>query len=251
MAGRNDSSSLMEEVLTIRMHTKVTSGGRNLNFAALVAIGNGKGRIGLGYGKAPGVPQAIEKANKRARESMFEVPLIGDTLSHEQIGEHKSSRVLLKPAAPGTGAKAGGTVRAILLVLGVHNVLTKSLGRNNPINLAQATIDGLKKMRLPGEVEELRNKKIVVKHPQWELSRKAEKLEEEETKKEETAKDLNNEGEDVPVDDDAPEEAVNKNPEAKADKTEKEEAETELETKAASDDDDEAKPTERSEENGN
>lgn len=159
----------MEEVLTIRMHTKVTSGGRNLNFAALVAVGDGKGRVGLGYGKAPGVPQAIEKANKRASESMFNVPLIGDTLSHEQVGAHKSSRVLMKPAAPGTGVKAGGTVRAILQVLGVHNVLTKSLGRNNPVNLAQAAMDALKNMRHPGEVGELRERRIVMKHPQWSL----------------------------------------------------------------------------------
>ncbi len=167
MAQRGSSSGLMEEVLTIRMHTKVTRGGRNLTFAALVAVGNGRGRIGLGHGRATGVPLAIEKANKRARESMFEVPLIGDTLSHEQIGEHKSSRVLLKPAAPGTGVKAGGTIRGMLQVLGVHNVLTKSLGRNNPINLAQAAVDGLKKMRPPQEVEELRGIKIDLKHPQW------------------------------------------------------------------------------------
>ncbi len=167
MAQRVNSSEMLEEVLTIRMHTKVTKVGRNLTFAALVAVGNGRGRIGLGYGKASGVPLAIEKANKRAMENMFEVPLIGDTLSHEQIGEHKSSRVLLKPAAPGTGVKAGGTIRGMLQVLGVHNVLTKSLGRNNPINLAQAAVDGLKKMRPVEEVENLRGRKIDLKHPQW------------------------------------------------------------------------------------
>ena len=98
---------------------------------------------------------------------MFEVPLIGDTLSHEQIGEYKASRVLLKPAAPGTGVKAGGTLRGILMVLGVHNVLTKSLGRNNPINLAHAAMNALENMRRPQEVEELRGIKIVLKHPQW------------------------------------------------------------------------------------
>lgn len=170
MAERDNSSGLMEEVLTIRMHTKVTKGGRNLTFAALVAVGDGKGRVGLGYGKAPGVPQAIEKANKRARQDMIEVPLIGDTLSHEQIGEHKSSRVLLKPAAPGTGVKAGGAVRSILLVLGVHNALTKSLGRNNPINLALATMDGLTSLRPRHEAEQLRGRPIALKHPQLNVS---------------------------------------------------------------------------------
>lgn len=167
MAQRVKSSDLMEEVLTIRMHTKVTKGGRNLTFAALVAVGDGHGKIGLGHGRATGVPQAIEKANKRARESMFSVPLIGDTLCHEQIGYHKASKVLLKPAAPGTGVKAGATIRAMLQVLGVHNVLTKSLGRNNPINLSQAAVDALKKMRLPDDVEALRGREIIIKHPQW------------------------------------------------------------------------------------
>ncbi len=170
MAAQGQSSGLMEEVLTIRMHTKVTRGGRNLTFAALVAVGDGHGKIGLGHGRATGVPLAIEKANKRARESMIEVPLIGDTLSHEQIGVHKSSRVLLKPAAPGTGVKAGGTIRAMLQVLGVHNILTKSLGRNNPINLSQAAMNALKTMRKPQEVEELRGRNIVLKHPQWSSS---------------------------------------------------------------------------------
>lgn len=156
----------MDEVLTIRMHTKVTKGGRNLSFAALVAVGNGNGRVGLGYGKAPGVPMAIEKANKEARDCMIEVPLIGDTVCHEETGRHKSSEVLLKPASPGTGVKAGGTVRAIMQVLGVHNVLTKSLGRNNPLNLAQATMNALSDMRSVEEVEKLRGVPVFLKHPQ-------------------------------------------------------------------------------------
>ncbi len=195
MAQRVNSSNLMEEVLTIRMHTKVTKGGRNLTFAALVAVGDGRGKIGIGHGRATGVPQAIEKANKRASESMFSVPLIGDTLSHEQIGYHKSSKVLLKPAAPGTGVKAGGTIRAMLQVLGVHNVLTKSLGRNNPINLAQAAVDALKKMRRPDEVESLRGCDLIIKHPQWNVDNSV--------KEEPTTDDTlsEEEGQDVPADD--------------------------------------------------
>jgi len=162
----------MEEVLTIRMHTKVTKGGRNLSFGALVAVGDGRGRVGLGYGKAAGVPMAIEKANKKAQQAMIQVPLIGDTVCHEQQGRHKSSLVIIKPAAPGTGVKAGATVRAILQVVGVRNVLTKSLGRNNPINLAQAAMDALKNMRTIREVERLRGITIQIMHPQWEAWRK-------------------------------------------------------------------------------
>jgi small subunit ribosomal protein S5 len=167
MADQSSKSGLLTEVLTIRMHTKVTKGGRNLSFAALVAVGNGNGKVGIGYGKAPGVPMAIEKANARARDEMVEVPLIGDTVGHEQVGEHKSSRVIIKPAAPGTGVKAGRTVRSILQTLGVHNVLTKSVGRNNPLNVAQATMNALKSMRSLEELERLRGKTVYLRHPQW------------------------------------------------------------------------------------
>ncbi|MFP4175632.1 MAG: 30S ribosomal protein S5 [Planctomycetota bacterium] len=166
MADWDNQGGLMDEVLTIRMHTKVTSGGRNLSFAALVAVGDGNGKVGLGYGKAPGVPMAIEKANKEARESMLDVPLVGDTVCHQHTGRHKSSEVFIKPAAPGTGVKAGATVRSIMQVLGVHNVLTKSLGRNNPLNLAKATMTALKEMRSVEEVEELRGVPVFLKHPQ-------------------------------------------------------------------------------------
>jgi len=172
MADRDEKSGLMDEVLTIRMHTKVTKGGRNLSFGALVAVGDGNGRVGLGYGKAPGVPMAIEKANKRAKQCMIDVPLIGDTVGHEQVGRHKSSEVLIKPAAPGTGVKAGATVRAIMQVLGVHNVLTKSLGRNNPINLAQAAMNALETMRSTAEVGRLRGTSVSLSHPQLDIEQK-------------------------------------------------------------------------------
>ena len=120
-----------------------------------------------GYGKARGVPMAIEKAAKEAKQKMVSVPLVGDTVSHEQQGEHKAAKVLLKPAAPGTGVKAGSAVRAIMSVLGVHNVLTKSLGNNNPINLAKATMNALQAMRSVEETESARGTKISPRHPQW------------------------------------------------------------------------------------
>jgi small subunit ribosomal protein S5 len=166
MAEQGREKELRDEVLTIRVHTKVTKGGRNLSFGALVAVGDGAGRVGLGYGKAPGVPMAIEKANKRARQEMVDVPIIGDTICHELVGEYKASKIVLKPAAPGTGVKAGATARSILTVLGVNNVLTKSLGKNNPINLAKAVMNALRQMRPVSEVEKLRGVNIQIRHPQ-------------------------------------------------------------------------------------
>ena len=173
MADQGKDRELQDEVLTIRVHTKVTKGGRNLSFGALVAVGDGNGRVGLGYGKAPGVPMAIEKANKKARQEMIDVPLIGDTVIHEQVGEYKSSRILIKPAAPGTGVKAGGTVRPLMMVLGVNNVLTKSIGRNNPINLAKAAMKALEQMRAVSEVERLRGMKLSLRHPQFKAMKQA------------------------------------------------------------------------------
>lgn len=167
MTQRNKDSGLLDEVLDIRVHTKVTKGGRTISFGALVAVGDGHGKVGLGYGKARGVPMAIEKAAKEAKQKMVSVPLVGDTVSHEQQGEHKAAKVLLKPAAPGTGVKAGSAVRAIMSVLGVHNVLTKSLGNNNPINLAKATMNALQAMRSVEETESARGTKISPRHPQW------------------------------------------------------------------------------------
>ncbi len=170
--GRRGDSEFQDEVLAIRVHTKVTKGGRTLTFGALVAVGDRKGKIGLGYDKARGVPMAIEKANKEARRDMITVPLIGDTVGHEQTGDHKSSHVLIKPAAPGTGVKAGATVRSMMNVLGVRNVLTKSIGRNNPLNLAKATMNAFALMRPVAEVERLRNVKIALRHPQLILKNK-------------------------------------------------------------------------------
>lgn len=166
MARREQESGTLEEVIAIRFHTKVTKGGRKLSVAALVTVGDGNGRVGLGYGKASGVPMAIEKAGKEARANMIRVNRIGDTIAHEALGRHGAARVLLKPASPGTGVKAGGTVRAILQVLGVHNVLSKVFGNTNPVNVAKATMMALQQMQSVGEVERLRGVSLQMFHPQ-------------------------------------------------------------------------------------
>jgi small subunit ribosomal protein S5 len=164
--GRGKGSGLLEEVITIRFHTKVTKGGRNLSVGVLVAVGNGKGKVGLGYGKARGVPAAIEKAAKDAQGQMVTIHTIGDTIGHEVRGRHGSASVLLMPASPGTGVKAGSTVRSILQVAGVHNVLTKVYGPTNPINVAKATMKALESIRSKSEVEKLRGVEIEINHPQ-------------------------------------------------------------------------------------
>jgi len=161
----------MERVIAIRFPSKVTKGGRSLSVSALVAIGNGEGRVGIGYGKARGVPMAIEKANKEARIAMTDVYLVGDTVGHEVTGEQDSAHVLISPASPGTGVKAGATVRAILEVLGVRNVLTKVRGSGNALNVAKATMNALRKIRSPEQVSALRGMEVKLHHPQAELSR--------------------------------------------------------------------------------
>jgi small subunit ribosomal protein S5 len=152
--GRQDD--LQERVVEINRVAKVVKGGRRFSFTALVVVGDEKSRVGVGYGKAREVPLAIQKAVERARKSMITVPMHGSTITHEVIGEHASSRVLLKPASPGTGVIAGGGVRAVLELAGVHDVLSKSLGSQTPINLVKATMDGLRQLRTPKEIAELR-----------------------------------------------------------------------------------------------
>ena len=167
MAERKEDSGFLEEVIKIRVHTKVTKGGRKLSFGALVAVGDAKGKIGLGYGRAAGVPMAIEKAVKEGRKDLRNVRMIGDTIAHEVMGRHGSSRVLLRPASPGTGVKASSHVRTIMDVVGVHNVLSKCFGPRNPVNVAKACLNALDQLRSPEEVESLRGVKITPFHPQY------------------------------------------------------------------------------------
>ena len=156
MAFKDNAVELEERVVAVNRVTKVVKGGRRLRFAALVVVGDKNGHVGFGTGKAQEVPEAIRKAVETARKSLIEVPIVGTTLPHEAIGVYGGGRILMKPAAEGSGVTAGGAVRAVMELAGVDDVTSKRLGSNTPVNVIRATFEGLKSMRNAEEVAALR-----------------------------------------------------------------------------------------------
>jgi small subunit ribosomal protein S5 len=155
-----EESEFEDRVIHINRCAKVVKGGRRFSFAAIVVVGDRKGQVGVGLGKAGEVPEAIKKAGKQAKKNLIKVPLEGTSIPHEILGHFGASRVLMKPAPEGTGIIASSSVRAILEVAGVKNILTKSIRRDNPHNVVRATLDGLKNLRTFGEIAQARGKTI-------------------------------------------------------------------------------------------
>jgi len=151
-----DGPSMIEKVVFINRCAKVVKGGRRFSFAALAVVGDGKGKVGIGYGKANEVPDAIKKGTANAHKHLVNVKLKGDTIPHDVMGEYDGGRVMLKPASPGTGLIAGGGVRAVLEAAGVKNILTKSMGSSNHIAVVHATLEGLRKLRLAEDISAAR-----------------------------------------------------------------------------------------------
>lgn len=171
---REEREELEERVIDIKRVAKVIKGGRRFAFRTVVVVGDGQGRIGVGIGKARGVPDSIRKGTERARRQMTQVNLSGTTIAHPVVARYGGAQVLLKPATPGTGVIAGGDVRAVLEAAGIRDILTKSQGSNNLLNVAMATLTALQQLRSPEQLAAMRGKPINHVRPLWERTRREE-----------------------------------------------------------------------------